>query len=102
MTNRQFIHALLFDQVVAPKKAKLAAATQEFEELMLALAAKKAILKQVEEKLAGLQLQLQQKGEEKAALDAEVLSCENVTNLRISILETIMIAYIHTYIALIP
>lgn len=69
---------VFIEQVVAPKKAKLLAATQEFEELQAALAAKKAILKLVEEKLAGLQLQLQQKGEEKAALEAEVLNCENV------------------------
>lgn len=65
---------------MAPKKAKLASATAEFEELMAALAAKKAILKQVEEKLATLQVQLDQKGEEKAALEAEVLNCENVTS----------------------
>lgn len=65
-------------QIVAPKKAKLAAATAEFEELQAALAAKKAILKQVEEKLAELNAQLSLKGEEKAALEAEVLNCENV------------------------
>jgi dynein heavy chain len=65
------------NKIVAPKKAKLAAATAEFEELQAALAAKKAILKQVEEKLAELQEQLRQKGEEKAALEAEVLNCEN-------------------------
>lgn len=67
-----------FLQIVAPKKAKLAAANAEFEELQAALAAKKAILKQVQEKLAELQEQLRQKGEEKAALEAEVLNCENV------------------------
>lgn len=67
-------------QVVAPKKARLAAATAEFEELQAALAAKKTILKQVEEKLSQLQDQLSQKGKEKAGLEAEVNNCENVTN----------------------
>ena len=65
---------------MAPKKTKLEQATVEFSELQAALAAKKAILKEVEEKLAGLQVMLAQKGEDKAALDAEVLNCENVTN----------------------
>lgn len=63
---------------MAPKKAKLAAATAEFEELQAALALKKEILRQVEEKLAGLQDQLRLKGDEKAALEANVVDCENV------------------------
>ncbi|XP_073386521.1 uncharacterized protein [Physcomitrium patens] len=65
------------NKVVAPKKARLAAATAEFEELQAALAAKKTILKQVEEKLSQLQDQLSQKGKEKAGLEAEVNNCEN-------------------------
>lgn len=63
---------------MAPKKAKLAAATAEFEDLQAALALKKEILRQVEEKLAGLQDQLRLKGDEKAALEANVIDCENV------------------------
>lgn len=74
------IHNRTSMQVVAPKKARLAAATAEFEELQAALAAKKTILKQVEEKLSQLQDQLSQKGKEKAGLEAEVNNCENVTN----------------------
>jgi dynein heavy chain len=65
-------------QIVAPKKAKLAAATMEFEGLQAALALKKEFLKAIEDKLAGLQEQLDKKGEEKAALEREVLNCENV------------------------
>lgn len=73
--NPYFVDSL---QVVAPKKAKLAAATAEFEELQAALSLKKAILREVEEKLAGLQDQLRKKGEEKAALEADILNCQNV------------------------
>ncbi|KAH9558616.1 hypothetical protein CY35_06G017100 [Sphagnum magellanicum] len=65
------------NKIVAPKKAKLAAATMEFEGLQAALALKKKFLKAIEDKLAGLQEQLDKKGEEKAALEREVLNCEN-------------------------
>ncbi|CAM6076097.1 unnamed protein product [Sphagnum tenellum] len=58
-------------------KAKLAAATMEFEGLQAALALKKEFLKAIEDKLAGLQEQLDKKGEEKAALEREVLNCKN-------------------------
>jgi hypothetical protein len=50
----------------------------EFEGLQAALALKKKFLKAIEDKLAGLQEQLDKKGEEKAALEREVLNCENV------------------------
>ncbi|CAK9228319.1 unnamed protein product [Sphagnum troendelagicum] len=65
------------NKIVAPKKAKLAAATMEFEGLQAALALKKEFLKAIEDKLAGLQEQLDKKGEEKAALEREVLNCKN-------------------------
>jgi dynein heavy chain len=45
-------------QVVAPKRAKLAEAETEFSELMVGLNAKKAELREVEERLAALNAKL--------------------------------------------
>nr|AML30858.1 axonemal inner arm dynein heavy chain 2 [Marsilea vestita] len=63
-------------QVVAPKKAKLEAATAEFEALQAALSKKKAILKEVEEKLQKLQEQLDIMEKKKAALEQDVDNCQ--------------------------
>ncbi|BBM97612.1 dynein axonemal heavy chain [Marchantia polymorpha subsp. ruderalis] len=63
-------------KVVAPKKAKLAAAEAEFKELQTALAAKKAMLQEVQAKLQKLQEKLDIMEGKKALLEAEVNNCQ--------------------------
>lgn len=63
-------------QVVAPKKAKLDAATAEFEALQVALTKKKEILKEVEEKLQKLQEELETMEQKKSALEQDVQNCQ--------------------------
>lgn len=70
-----FVHTI---QVVAPKKAKLAAAEAEFKELQTALAAKKAMLQEVQAKLQKLQEKLDIMEGKKALLEAEVNNCQKV------------------------
>jgi uncharacterized protein YqcC (DUF446 family) len=68
-------------QVVAPKKAKLAESTAEFEALMAALKVKKAQLKEVEDKLAALNSQLQEMEAKKLQLEKDVDLCSKVRGL---------------------
>ncbi|KAG2430891.1 hypothetical protein HXX76_009864 [Chlamydomonas incerta] len=63
-------------KVVAPKKAKLAEAEAEFNELMVGLNAKKAELADLEAKLAELNTKLAEMQARKAQLEAEVDLCE--------------------------
>ncbi|EFJ31602.1 hypothetical protein SELMODRAFT_86461 [Selaginella moellendorffii] len=63
-------------KVVAPKRAKLQAATDEFNELQIALTAKKEMLRQVEEKLGKLQKQLDAMEAKKAQLESDVQNCQ--------------------------
>ncbi|KAH6558350.1 hypothetical protein KP509_1Z068500 [Ceratopteris richardii] len=63
-------------RVVAPKKAKLDAATAEFEALQDALSKKKEILKEVEEKLQKLQEELDIMEQKKSALEQDVQNCQ--------------------------
>ncbi|KAL3685151.1 hypothetical protein R1sor_003173 [Riccia sorocarpa] len=63
-------------KVVAPKKAKLAAAEAEFQELQTALTAKRALLQEIEAKLEKLQAKLNIMEGKKAALEVEVNNCQ--------------------------
>ncbi|KAL2653371.1 hypothetical protein R1flu_021499 [Riccia fluitans] len=63
-------------KVVAPKKAKLAAAEAEFQELQTALAAKRALLQEIEAKLEKLQAKLNIMEGKKTALEVEVNNCQ--------------------------
>lgn len=62
-------------KVVAPKKAKLAEAEAEFQELMAGLNEKRAQLKEVEDKLEELNNQLRAMQAKKAQLEADVDLC---------------------------
>eukprot|EP01018_Ginkgo_biloba_P007890 Gb_26553 [translate_table: standard] len=62
-------------KVVAPKRAKLEAATGEFEALQVALAKKKELLREVELKLQKLQDELDVMEVKKSNLENEVESC---------------------------
>ncbi|KAG6554407.1 hypothetical protein Mapa_004324 [Marchantia paleacea] len=66
-------------KVVAPKKAKLAAASAEFQTLQVALASKKELLQSVEEKVQKLEENLLLVDKKKARLEAEVLYCQQVS-----------------------
>lgn len=68
--------------MVAPKKAKLAESTAEFEALMAALKVKKAQLKEVEDKLAALNSQLQEMEAKKLQLEKDVDLCSKVRGSR--------------------
>eukprot|EP00798_Chlamydomonas_sp_ICE-L_P008519 gene8518-4817_t len=63
-------------KVVAPKKAKLAEAESEFAELMVGLNAKKAELKEVEDRLAALNAKLAEMQQKKKQLEFDVDLCE--------------------------
>ena len=70
-------------QVVAPKKAKLEAATAEFEALQAALSKKKEMLKEVENKLQKLQDELDTREQKKSALEQDVQNCQKVGDCNI-------------------
>ena len=59
-------------KVVAPKKEKLAEAEQSLKETMAILNAKRAELKEVEDRLAVLTKQFQEKTKEKEELEFQV------------------------------
>ncbi len=63
-------------QVVAPKKERLAEAEQSLKETMLILNAKRAELKEVEDRLATLQAQFKEKTAEKEKLEFQVDLCQ--------------------------
>ncbi|OAE31694.1 hypothetical protein AXG93_3384s1680 [Marchantia polymorpha subsp. ruderalis] len=63
-------------KVVAPKQAKLEAASAEFQTLQVALAKKKELLQSVEQKVQKLEENLQLVDKKKARLEAEVLYCQ--------------------------
>eukprot|EP00951_Prasinocladus_malaysianus_P022904 scaffold193263_cov38-Prasinocladus_malaysianus.AAC.1 len=62
-------------KVVAPKKASLAVAQEEYDEVMVQLNAKEADLKEVMDKLATMEAQLAASTKEKQRLEAEVELC---------------------------
>ena len=63
-------------QVVAPKKERLAEAQASLKETMAILNAKRAELKEVEDRLANLKAQFQEKTEEKEKLEFQVDLCQ--------------------------
>lgn len=65
---------------MAPKQAKLEAASAEFQTLQVALAKKKELLQSVEQKVQKLEENLQLVDKKKARLEAEVLYCQQVSN----------------------
>ena len=70
-----YICHILYWQVVAPKKERLAEAEQSLEETMTILNAKRAELKEVEDRLASLKQQFDEKTREKEQLEVQVDLC---------------------------
>ena len=62
-------------KVVAPKKIKLAEAQQSLKETMEVLNAKRSELKEVEDRLASLKSQFEEKTKEKEVLEQQVDTC---------------------------
>ena len=66
---------LFTSKVVAPKKERLAEAEKSLAETMKILNAKRAELKEVEDRLASLQQQFKEKTKEKEQLEVQVDIC---------------------------